>query len=162
MAPWVSSALSFIRGVHVSARALQVLNLIWFGCIAHLSQWGGNFLVQMISICLRYASRKRGESCGAEKLPLFLLYPFLLCDWKYEKYPILLKFPLVQYKYFFCWSFCEIIMLFYPLPLFHLVHFLFFQFSKLYYSNPFNFYLLLASLIYCVIRTGWTFLFCET
>ncbi len=39
--PWVSSALSFIGGVHIGARALQVLNLIWFGSIARLSQWGG-------------------------------------------------------------------------------------------------------------------------
>jgi hypothetical protein len=27
----VSSALSFIGGVHVSARAMHILNLIWFG-----------------------------------------------------------------------------------------------------------------------------------
>ncbi len=39
--PRVSSALSFIGGVHIGARALHVLNLIWFGCIARLSQWGG-------------------------------------------------------------------------------------------------------------------------
>ncbi len=39
--PEVSSALSFIGGVHIGARALHVLNLIWFGCIACLSQWGG-------------------------------------------------------------------------------------------------------------------------
>jgi hypothetical protein len=38
--PEVSSALSFIEGVHIGARALHVLNLIWFGCIARLSQWG--------------------------------------------------------------------------------------------------------------------------
>ncbi len=30
-----------IGGVHVGARALHVLTLIWFGCIARLSQWGG-------------------------------------------------------------------------------------------------------------------------
>ncbi len=29
--PRVSSALSFIGGVHTGARALHVLNLIWFG-----------------------------------------------------------------------------------------------------------------------------------
>ncbi len=40
-APWVSSALSIIEGVHIGARALHVLNLIWFGWIARLSQWGG-------------------------------------------------------------------------------------------------------------------------
>jgi hypothetical protein len=39
--PEYSSALSFIGGVHIGARALQVLNLIWFGNIARLSQWGG-------------------------------------------------------------------------------------------------------------------------
>ncbi len=40
--------------VHIGARALHVINLIWFGCIARLSQCGGggNYLVQMISTCL--------------------------------------------------------------------------------------------------------------
>ncbi len=33
--------LSFIGGVHIGARALHVLNLIWFGCVARLSQCGG-------------------------------------------------------------------------------------------------------------------------
>ncbi len=33
------SALSFIGGVHIGARALPVLNLIWFSYIARLSQW---------------------------------------------------------------------------------------------------------------------------
>ncbi len=40
-APWVSSALLFIGGVHIGARALHGLNLIWFGNITRLSQWGG-------------------------------------------------------------------------------------------------------------------------
>ncbi len=31
----------FKGGVHIGARALHVLNLIWFGYIARLSQWGG-------------------------------------------------------------------------------------------------------------------------
>jgi hypothetical protein len=35
------SALSFIGGVHIGARALHVLNLIWFGYITRQSQWGG-------------------------------------------------------------------------------------------------------------------------
>ncbi len=35
------SALSFVGGVHIGARALLVINLIWFGYIASLSQWGG-------------------------------------------------------------------------------------------------------------------------
>ncbi len=34
-------SLSFIVGVHIGARALHVLNLISFGNIARLSQWGG-------------------------------------------------------------------------------------------------------------------------
>ncbi len=40
-----SSALSFIRAAHIGARALHVLNLIWFGNIPRLSQWeeGGLF-----------------------------------------------------------------------------------------------------------------------
>ncbi len=29
-----------IEGVHIGPRALHVLNLIWFGCIPRLSQWG--------------------------------------------------------------------------------------------------------------------------
>jgi hypothetical protein len=36
-----ASALSFVGGVHIGARALHVLNLIWVGCIARLSQCGG-------------------------------------------------------------------------------------------------------------------------
>ncbi len=42
----------------LEARALYVLNFIWFGYIARLSQSGkegGNFLVQMIITCLHYA-----------------------------------------------------------------------------------------------------------
>ncbi len=49
--PEVSSALSFIGGVQINARALLYINLIWFGNIARLSQWGqeeDNFLVQMV------------------------------------------------------------------------------------------------------------------
>jgi hypothetical protein len=41
----VSSALSFIGGVHIGPRALHVLNLIWFGNITRLS------LSQIISTC---------------------------------------------------------------------------------------------------------------
>ncbi len=37
----LSSALSFIGGVHIGARALLDINLIWFGYIACLSKWGG-------------------------------------------------------------------------------------------------------------------------
>jgi hypothetical protein len=50
----LSSALSFIGVVHIGARALHVLNLIWFGT--------GNFLVQMIFTCRRYVQRKGGRS----------------------------------------------------------------------------------------------------
>jgi hypothetical protein len=38
----------------MDSRGLHVLNLIWFGWIARLSQWvggGGNFLVHVISAC---------------------------------------------------------------------------------------------------------------
>ncbi len=38
--PLVSSALSFIWGVHIGARALHVINLIWIGYIPCQSQWG--------------------------------------------------------------------------------------------------------------------------
>jgi hypothetical protein len=47
----VSTALSFIGGVHINARALLYINLIWFGNIARLSRVGDeedNFLVQMV------------------------------------------------------------------------------------------------------------------
>ncbi len=40
-APWVWSVFSFIGGVHIGTRALHVLDLIWFGCIARLYEWGG-------------------------------------------------------------------------------------------------------------------------
>jgi hypothetical protein len=33
--------LYFLGGVHIGARALHVINLIWFGYIARLSQRGG-------------------------------------------------------------------------------------------------------------------------
>ncbi len=58
-----SSALSFIGGVHNGARALHVLDLIWFGNIAKLSQWGGGGLFPrsndfyLPSLCVK----KRGE-----------------------------------------------------------------------------------------------------
>ncbi len=52
-------------GVH---RKLHVLNLIWFGNIARLSQWegGGNFLVHMIFTCRRYVQRKGGGSAPCD------------------------------------------------------------------------------------------------
>ncbi len=55
--PELVSALSFIGGVHIGARALHVLNLIWFGYgFAYPSgEEGGNFLVHMVYTCLRYA-----------------------------------------------------------------------------------------------------------
>ncbi len=40
----VSSALSLIGGVHIGARTLHILNLMWFGYIARLSQWGGGVI----------------------------------------------------------------------------------------------------------------------
>ncbi len=36
-AHWVSSALSLIGGVHIGARALLDIKLLWFGYIARLS-----------------------------------------------------------------------------------------------------------------------------
>jgi hypothetical protein len=36
---WFSSALSLTGRVHIGARALLDMNLIWFGFIARLSQW---------------------------------------------------------------------------------------------------------------------------
>jgi hypothetical protein len=63
--PRVSSALSFIGGVHIGARALHVLCLIWFGWIARIYPGGegGNFLAQMISTCLP-SHRGREEEGG--------------------------------------------------------------------------------------------------
>jgi hypothetical protein len=48
---------SFIEGVHIGARALHVLNLIWFRYIARLPslEEGDNFLVQMYLTCHCYA-----------------------------------------------------------------------------------------------------------
>jgi hypothetical protein len=49
----MSQQYSLMGEVHIGARALHVLNLIWFGNIARLShnrsgEEGGNFLVQRI------------------------------------------------------------------------------------------------------------------
>jgi hypothetical protein len=54
----VSSALSLIGGVHIGARALRDVNLIWFGSIARLSQWGGG----------GYFTRSKGEGAGGKDL----------------------------------------------------------------------------------------------
>jgi hypothetical protein len=50
----LSSALSVIGGVHIGAKALHVLNLIWLALsLSYPSgEEGGNFLVQMISTCV--------------------------------------------------------------------------------------------------------------
>jgi hypothetical protein len=37
----VSSALSLIGGVHIGARAVLDINLIWFGYMDRLFKWGG-------------------------------------------------------------------------------------------------------------------------
>ncbi len=59
----VSLARLFIGGVHIAARALHVLNLIWFGSPIPVGGEVGNFLLQMISTCL--ATRiGRGEGVG--------------------------------------------------------------------------------------------------
>ncbi len=59
---WVSSALSLIGGVHIGAIALLDINLIWFGYIARLSQWGGGgyFPGSYHSTCLRCTWEKGG------------------------------------------------------------------------------------------------------
>jgi hypothetical protein len=51
-----------IGGVHIGARALHVLNCYGLAIsLAYLSgEEGGNFLVQVISTCLRYKYRKGG------------------------------------------------------------------------------------------------------
>ncbi len=90
-----------------------------------------------------------GTLWGRETPP-FSPLPFSPLWVKVWKTPHTSQIPSGTVQIFLLLKFCEIIMLFHPLPLFHLVPFLFFQFSKLYYSIPFNFYLLLASLIYCV------------
>jgi hypothetical protein len=64
----VSLAVSFIGGVRMVARALHVINLIWFGYIAPLAfpsgEEGGNFLFQIIFTCLRYAWGVGGRSAA--------------------------------------------------------------------------------------------------
>jgi hypothetical protein len=52
----VSSALLFIEGVHIGARALLGINLKWFGYIARL-WWGGEYFTRsndfyLPSLCL--------------------------------------------------------------------------------------------------------------
>ncbi len=67
----------FIGGVHIGARALHVLNLIWFSNISCLSQWGGkecNFLVQMISTCHRYVWSKGGGRHPVDTMHLHSLF----------------------------------------------------------------------------------------
>ncbi len=52
--PLISSALSFIGGVHIGARAPHLLNLIWFGSIACLPQWGGGGIISPFKWYLWY------------------------------------------------------------------------------------------------------------
>ncbi len=49
-------------GVNIGAGALLDINLIWFDCIARISQCGGGgiLLIQIISTCLRCARGSRG------------------------------------------------------------------------------------------------------
>jgi hypothetical protein len=60
MAPWVSSALSFTGGVQIGARALHVLNLVWCGSIARLSQWRGGGLFPRSNVFLPAFPKRRG------------------------------------------------------------------------------------------------------
>jgi hypothetical protein len=52
-------------GVHIGARAPHVLNLILFGCIARLSQWGGGGLFPRSNDCYLLSLRlEEGEEGG--------------------------------------------------------------------------------------------------
>ncbi len=64
--PLVSSVLKFIEGVHIGARALHFLTLNGLAIsLAYPSgEEGGNFLIQMISACLRYRGG-RGDGSSA-------------------------------------------------------------------------------------------------
>jgi hypothetical protein len=63
-------ALLFIVGVHIGARTLHVQNLIWFGNIARLSQWGGVGYshVQMISVTVLEEKGRGSAPCGSSTL----------------------------------------------------------------------------------------------
>jgi hypothetical protein len=65
-------------GVHIAARALHVLNLIWFGGLAVLLAYpsrkeGGNFLVQIISTCFP-SRRGRGEESAPRGFNVIILF----------------------------------------------------------------------------------------
>jgi hypothetical protein len=59
--PGVSSALSFIGGAHICARALHVLNSIWFCWISPLSQWGGGVVISSFKWFLPAFPRVGGD-----------------------------------------------------------------------------------------------------
>jgi hypothetical protein len=72
----LSLALSFREVAHIGARALHVLNLIWFGNIACLSQCGGRgyFCVQMI---FTYAVATRIGRGGSAPSACYQRFSFL-------------------------------------------------------------------------------------
>jgi hypothetical protein len=53
-------SISSIGGVHIGVRALLVIYLIWFGFIAHLSQWGGGGIFLLVRIYLPSQSPEEG------------------------------------------------------------------------------------------------------
>ncbi len=62
---WFSTFVS--RRVHIEARALHVLNLIWFGWIARLAQWGGGGVISSFKWFLPAFPRVEGGGsapCG--------------------------------------------------------------------------------------------------
>ncbi len=58
----------FIGGVHIGARALHVLNLIWFGYIARLSQWGKRVVISSFKWFLPAVATCRGRKGGGSAL----------------------------------------------------------------------------------------------
>jgi hypothetical protein len=75
---------SLIVGVHIGTRALHVLNLIWFGNIACLSQWGGARSFPRSNVCylpsLRVEEGGRGSAyCVLNPLLFDSTNTYLLC-----------------------------------------------------------------------------------
>ncbi len=75
--PWVSSALSCIGGVHIAARALHVLNLIWFGYIKQevgfIFVWSGSGLRSLF----KYSKVKLKNQKHIAVDVLFKAYPMV-------------------------------------------------------------------------------------
>ncbi len=69
---------------HIGTKALLGINFIWFGSIAHLSQWGGGgiLLVQMISTWLCYAEEGGWGSAPCPFNPSRQIYQRMKADKK--------------------------------------------------------------------------------